>query len=217
MKDASFFSTAGANPSGNFNPSIIQTIVYPNTAVSEGIARLIQHKFDQLNPTQQIYAEITLREAKNKITRFQPKSYDNVIVKPKVIYTVFDHVDDQSDEIIRGLWSNLVSRELSDGSVHPEIAKLLGELTPSDIMLLADIYSSESQFAKALLISMKSAYVIRVQSDEKTFHHNHLQHLNLIERVSGKWLCTVTGKELMRSISSIEFDVNKTKYNFQKA
>ncbi len=216
MKDNSFISRVANQQADKFNNSIIQNIIYPNTAVSEGIARLIQHKFDLLNPTQKIYAEITLREAKNKITRFQPKTYDNVIVKPKVVYIVFEHTDDQSDEIIRGLWSNLVSREFSDGSVHPEIATLFGQLTPPDIMLLAKLFSDESQFAKALLLSMKSAYVLRVNSDDKTFYHIHLQQLGLIESVSGNWHCTVVGKELMRSISSIEFDANKKKYNFQE-
>lgn len=187
---------------------IIRKLIYPVTAATEGVGKLIEQKFNTLNEVQKIFAEKTFRDAKDKIEKQTASSFENVIVKPQVIYVVLESADSQSDDSIRGLWSNMLAREFLEGSVHPEIAKLFSKLTPSDVLILSELYSKESSFTKVLLTTMASVYSLGIVSDPKSFNHIFLKQLGLIDTVSGKWFCTTTGKELVRSISILEHTNN---------
>lgn len=183
---------------------LISKLVYPVTATTVGIGKLIEQKFSTLNEVQKIIAEQTLKEATKKVRQNSKKDFSKVIVKPQVIYTVLENVDSQSDDSIRSLWVNLTARELSEGSVHPEIARLFGKLTAADLMILSEHYAEHSSMAKLILKSLASAYTLGILRDPKSFNHVYLKDLGLLEDVSGKWFCTTTGKELMNSISELE-------------
>src|SRR5690606_31052473 len=144
------------------------------------------------------------KEAIDKVKGLQEPDFRNVVVKPQIIYTVLENTESQSDESVRDLWSNLTARELSEGSIHPEIARTFSRLTSSDLVVLSQLYAEESSTAKLLLRTLASAYTLGIVGDPKSFHHVFLNELGLIERVSGKWFCTTKGKELIRSISSLE-------------
>ncbi len=188
---------------------VIQNIIHPVTAVTVGVGKLIEQKFSTLNEVQKIYAKQTIQEAKDKVNRAAIPDFSNVVVKPQVIYTVIENADNQIDDSLRDLWSNLTARELSEGSVHPEIARIFSKLTSADIVVLSELHSRESSFAKTLLKALASTYTLGIMSDPKSFHHIYLKELGLIENISGKWLCTTKGKELIRSISVIEKEANK--------
>ncbi|WP_321533044.1 hypothetical protein [uncultured Desulfuromonas sp.] len=183
---------------------IIKSIVSPVTATTTGIAKLIEQKFSTLNEVQKIYAEQTIKEAVAKVKSLQGPEFSNVVVKPQVLYTVLENTESQSDDSVRDLWSNLTARELSEGSVHPEIVRTLSRLTSPDLVVLSQLYAEESSTAKLILRTLASAYTLGILSDPKSFHHVFLNELGLIERVSGKWFCTTKGKELIRSISALE-------------
>lgn len=183
---------------------IINKLVYPITATTVGVGKLIEQKFNSLNEVQKIIAEQTLQEATEKVKNHNRNEYKNVVVKPQVIYTVLDSADSQCDESIRTLWANLTARELSEGSVHPEIARLLSKLTAADLMILSELYSEHPSMTKLIFKALSSAYTLGITRDPKSFHHVYLKDLGLIEEVSGKWFCTTTGKELMRCIGELE-------------
>lgn len=183
---------------------IIKDLISPFTAITKGIARLIEQKFSTLNEVQKIYAEQTIREAIDKTKKINTNNFTNVVIKPEVIYIVLDNTDSQSNDSMRDLWSNLAARELAEGSVHPEIARVFSKLTAPDIMILSELYSKESSFTLSILKALASAYTLGILGDKKSFNHIFLQENGLIERESGKWFCTIKGKELIRSISTIE-------------
>jgi hypothetical protein len=107
---------------------VINKLIYPVTAATVGIGKLIEQKFATLNEVQKIIAEQTLKEATDKVRMRESVDFTKVIVKPQVIYTVLDNTDSQSDDFVRSLWVNITARELSEGSVHPEIARLFSKL-----------------------------------------------------------------------------------------
>lgn len=67
---------------------VVNKLIYPVTAVTVGIGKLIELKFSALNEVQKIIAEQTLREATEKVRNRKNVDFTNVIVKPQVIYTV---------------------------------------------------------------------------------------------------------------------------------
>ncbi|MFT7007643.1 MAG: hypothetical protein ACJAXJ_002172 [Colwellia sp.] len=170
---------------------VINKLIYPITATTVGVGKLIEQ---------------TLREASEKISKANKTNFTNVVVKPKVIYTVLDNTDNQSDDFIRSLWANVTARELSEGSVHPEIVRLFSKLTAPDLIVLSELNAQGSSITKLLFKALSSAYTLGISRDPKSFHHVYLSDLGLIDEVSGKWFMTTKGKELMRCISDLEKD-----------
>lgn len=185
---------------------VINKLIYPITATTVGVGKLIEQKFSTLNEVQKIIAEQTLKDAADKISKAKNSDFKNVVVKPQVIYTVLENTDSQSDDFIRSLWANVTARELSEGSVHPEIVRLFSKLTAPDLIVLSDLHAQGSSIAKLLLKALSSTYTLGITRDPKSFHHVYLADLGLIDEISGKWFITTKGKELMRCIGELEKD-----------
>lgn len=183
---------------------VINKLIFPITATTVGIGKLIEQKFSTLNDVQKLIAEQTLREAADKISKANKSEFTNVVVKPQVIYTVLENSESQSDDFIRSLWANVTARELSEGSVHPEIVRLFAKLTAPDLMVLTELYAENSSVTKVLFKALSSAYTLGTSRDPKSFHHVYLSELGLINDVSGKWFVTTKGNELMRCIGELE-------------
>jgi len=183
---------------------IINKLIYPITATTVGVGKLIEQKFQTLTDVQRIIAEQTLREAAEKIKQSNRSKFENVIVKPQVIYSILDSADSQTDDFVRSLWANVAARELSEGSVHPEIARLFSKLTAPDLVVLSEINSQNSSLTKLILKAFASTYTLGISRDPKSFHHVYLSELGLIDDISGKWFVTTKGKELIRCISELE-------------
>ena len=143
-------------------------------------------------------------EATEKVQKKNNKDYLHVHVKPQVMYTVLENTDSQIYDTMRIFWVNLTARELSEGNVHPEIARLFSKLTATDLILLSEYYAEYSSKIKLFFKSLASASTLGILGDPKSFNHVYLENLGLIEDVSGKWFCTTAGKELMHSISELE-------------
>ncbi|MCL1125466.1 hypothetical protein [Shewanella surugensis] len=185
---------------------VINKLIYPITATTVGVGKLIEQKLSTLNDVQKLIAEQTLREAAEKISNAKNSDFKNVVVKPQVIYTVLENTDSQSDDFIRSLWANVTARELSEGSVHPEIVRLFSKLTAPDLIVLSDLHSQGSSIKKLLFKALSSTYTLGISRDPKSFHHVYLADLGLIDEISGKWFITTKGKELMRCIGELEKD-----------
>ncbi|APP04872.1 hypothetical protein ACEV99_14285 [Vibrio parahaemolyticus] len=185
---------------------IVNKLVYPITATTMGVGKLIEQKFETLNDVQKVIAEQTLREATEKVKKASQKNFNNVVVKPQVIYAVLESTESQADEFTRSLWANLTARELSEGSVHPEIARTFSKLTAPDLVVLSELHEKGMTVTKVILHALASTYTLGIARDPKSFHHVYLAELGLIVEASGKWFVTTKGKELMKSISSLEKD-----------
>jgi hypothetical protein len=185
---------------------VINKLIYPITATTVGVGKLIEQKFSTLNDVQKIIAEQTLREAADKISKAKNSDFKNVVVKPQVIFTVLENTDSQSDDFIRSLWANVTARELSEGSIHPEIVRLFSKLTAPDLIVLGELHAEGSSITKLLFKALSSTYTLGISRDPKSFHHVYLADLGLIDEISGKWFITTKGKELMRCIGELEKD-----------
>jgi hypothetical protein len=184
---------------------ILKQLLYPVTATTFGAGRLIELKFNELEETKKIIVAQTIKDASEKVESRRPDTNrEQVFIKPEVMYIVFDNVEQQCDESMRSLWSNLVAREFLEGSIHPEIARLLSKLTARDLVLLSEVYSGNSSVAKFLLKTLASAYSMGWVRDKKSFNHEYLQHLRLIDQEAGRWFCTSTGKQLLKSVNEID-------------
>lgn len=177
---------------------IFEKLILPLTATTEGVGRLIQNKFNKLSIEQQIIAAKCIQEAKEKTKYNRP----NVIVKPTVVYEALDCADQQTDETIRTLWSNLLAKEFAEGSVHPEIAKLLAKITTQDAILLAKITEEDSISVPVKVLKLLASKVtLGLMNEKKTFSHVHLENIGLIQNLEDIWCLTTAGREFMRCVS----------------
>lgn len=177
-----------------------EKIIFPVTATTEGVGRLIQNKFDQLSIEQKIIAAKCLQEADQKVKSKDQKK--NVVIKPLVVYEAIENVDQQTDETIRTLWSNLLANEFTEGRVHPEIAKLLSKLTTEDALLLVEIAKKDEVSAPSLVLKMLASKVtLGLMHEKKTFNHIHLENLGLIQDLENIWCLTTAGRELLSCVS----------------
>lgn len=177
------------------------SLVSPATTITTGISVLIEHKFQSLLDVRKVYAAECLKQAQEKIDRATAKPKINVTVKPSVFYEVFESTEQQVDGCMMDLWSNVVAREILEGSVHPEILRIFRKLTLPDIQVLLTISDRESSLLMAVVKALGNPLDI---PDVKNFSQAYLLKLGLVTNASSQWFCTVTGKELIRSISLIE-------------
>jgi len=177
-------------------------IVYPLTATTEGIGRLIERRFNNLNDEQKIIASKCMEDASNKIKNSKRNVVEKRPIKPAVIYEALENSENQTDVTIRELWANLLANEFMEGNVHPEIAKILGKITSQDALLLASIAENDPQsFSIKVLKILMSTYSLGIFGDKKTFNHVHLEKLGLIAEIEKCWYLTVVGKEFIRCAS----------------
>jgi hypothetical protein len=188
--------------------STFKQCVAPIAATTAGIGRLIEVKFDKMVETEKILAAKCLTDATQKLEQAGKRSSGKQ--KSKVIVAAIEESASQSEEAIHQLWSNLLAQELIDGSVHPEIPKILARLSTEDAVLLAQIAEADKEklpikLLKAFTTSLPVVGLLSKGIQEKTtFSHKHLSNLGLVEKVEGLWLLTIVGREFIRCVSSPE-------------
>lgn len=180
-----------------------EKLIYPLTATTEGIGRLIELRFLKLEDEQKIIAAKCLEEVYKKIQDSPIGPSPDVIVKPSVVYEALENTDNQTDITIRGLWANLLANEFLDGGVHPEIAKLLSRLTSRDAVLLLKIAQQDESTSLTIKVlkALASRTTLGLFNERKTFNHIHLVKLGLVTELERVWILTTTGRELMRVVS----------------
>jgi len=177
-----------------------EKLILPLTATTEGVGRLIQNKFNKLSVEQQIIAAKCIQETEEKIKLISRKQ--NVIVKPAVVYEALESTDQQTDETMRSLWSNLLAKEFTEGSVHPEIAKIFKKITAHDALLLLKISENNSTPIPIIVLkSLASKVTLGLLNEKKTFNHVHLERIGLIQEIEQIWCLTTAGKEFIKCVS----------------
>jgi hypothetical protein len=177
-----------------------ERIIFPITATTEGIGRLIQIRFEKLQNEQKIIAAKCLEETKEKVSK--SKMNKGHTIKPLIVYEALEHTDQQTDETIRSLWSNLLAKEITEGSVHPEIAKILSKITSQDALLLLKVSENDSTSVPIkVLKALASTWTLGLLNEKRTFNHIHLENLGLIQDIEKDWYLTTTGREFIRCVS----------------
>lgn len=187
--------------------STFKQCVAPITAITGGIGRLIEAKFDSLVEFEKISAAKCMKDATTKITTSGKTFSGNY--KANVVLCALEEASTQSEEAIHNLWSNLLAQELIDGSVHPEIPKILARLSTNDALLLAEIAEFDKQklstkILKAFTISLPVVELFTMNQPRTTFNHLHLKNLGLIEKSESLWLLTIVGREFIKCVGRPE-------------
>lgn len=180
--------------------------IAPITSLTSGIGRLIEAKFDGLVDVQKILAAENIAKTKRKIEQSNQQVKGNY--KAPIILKAIEESSEQTDETLRELWSNLLAQELIDGDVHPEIPNVLARLSSKDAQVLAQIAENSSKvtltrIAKKVLTSFKFGLItidIGNLLRERSFNHEHLSNLNLIEFAGGVWSLTLTGEAFIQAL-----------------
>ncbi len=115
----------------------LRQFLSPLTSLAGGVGRLVEAKFDKLIDAEKLLAAETLKSASKKITN-SGKQVSNEF-KPKIILDVVDSSSKETEFELRELWANLLAQELTQGSVHPHIPRLLSQMTTSDARTLTKI------------------------------------------------------------------------------
>ncbi len=183
-----------------------EKLIYPLTSATLGLGGLIENYFHRLNDVQKIYATECVRRAKEKVENTKDNNQENPIpIKPIIFYRVFDHLENQVDENQIELMSNILVNEITTGSVHPEIVRLITMLTTDDIILLLNISENQEKiYINRLFQSIKNKNKASLAPDQNSFNHFYLKDLGLIIHEDGNWKNTYSGLEVLLSINPLE-------------
>jgi Abortive infection alpha len=181
--------------------------VAPVTALTSGLGRLIEARFDRLVDVEKVLAADIMARAQTKIAQSKKKPTGQA--KARVVVAAIESSASETDMVIRELWSNLLAQEILGGVVHPEFTKILSRLSSQDAQMLAQIAERDDtksvklkRFANELLASIHALGVaVLVSGDDNSFIHEHLVSLNLIRRDAGFWALTHTGRAFIQSVS----------------
>ena len=174
----------------------LDDIIAPLAKLGRGVGGLIEKRFNELDDSSKRVASQCLQDAYRKVkVVYYP--LETPTVKVRVFYEAFNDTENQCNDLLRELWSNLLAREMTQGTIHPEIAKLVHRLTSDDALLLVSIAQKDSATT-----SVKAFNILlsKFKQTDVTYNHLHLKKLGLIRHAENYWLLTTTGRELIRSV-----------------
>lgn len=177
--------------------------VAPITATTSGLGRLIQAWFDRLSDAQKVLAASTASRASRKMKPRGGKATRRM--KTRVVIATLEAASVESEPAMRELWENLLAREWTDGSVHPDFPGILSRLDSSDAHALALIGERapglEGVPASALLKSLVRLGFAAF-TEKQQFEHEHLGRLGLVRPDDhGVWRLSEMGKAFLRVVT----------------
>lgn len=186
-------------------------VLAPLTSLTSGVGRLIESKFDRLVDAEKVLAVEMMSSADKKARKRKKTHQSRRPLNANLVIDAIEQSATETDPIIRELWSNLLAEELSEGNAHPEFARILGRLSGQDAQILAEIAEQEADrsvaFKKAANSFMASISIMGISLEIKhngSFNHEHLRSLGLIERQSGAWELSLTGKAFIHAVSDAD-------------
>ncbi|WP_221249861.1 Abi-alpha family protein [Desulfuromonas versatilis] len=189
--------------------------ISPITSTASGLGRLIDAKFERLVESEKIIVSQHFKKANEKVKNTK-KTVEN---KPKIniLINVIECSSYETDEIIKELWANLIAQEIIGGSVHPDFINILKRMDAKDAKRLAKIAEESSdksikEQATLFIKSIKLAVAgieFSIPDEPTDFTAEHLSNLNLIQKTSGKWVLTNTGRAFIEAASDPEVIIGK--------
>lgn len=187
--------------------------VAPVTATASGLGRLITAKFDKLADAEKVLVSENFEKANVKI-QAAGKQY-NRTVKSSVLTGAIEGSANETDEILRELWSNLIAQEIAEGSVHPEFVSILKRMSAEDVHRLVKI--AEEDDDKSILARSQKMFntigggiavttpLYSYREEPADFICEHLAELKLIQQLKGLWILTHTGKAFIVAVSDVDY------------
>lgn len=191
-----------------------RNLVRPITAITGGFGRWLEQKFDNMVEVEKVLVSDGLAKAIRKI-----EASSRSVAPTQNLATLgqlVEGVSQANEELTREMWINLLSRDLSAESVHPEFIAILRRLSPADARLLVEIAEKSDAAKHRLAIqrmmqsarssvmsdSMHSRLFIRMLTRRPfDLSQTILQTLNLIEVEGGVRYLTEFGKRFLEAVS----------------
>lgn len=185
--------------------------IAPFTATTSGLARLIDAKFDRLVGAEKLLAADNFKRASEKATK--SRKAHTCTPQPKIVVAAMEASADETDALLRDLWSNLLAQELVEGRIHPEFPKILTRLSADDARVLAWVADKEND--KTVLMKQTIKFILAkgaasiglveifANTNENT---ERLVSCGLIRDQSGTWVLTHTGRAFIRAVSDPTID-----------
>lgn len=180
-------------------------VIAPLTALSSGLGRLVDAKFDRLVEAEKVMVADTFTKASERA-----KASNREKLAPpsaRILIGVIENSSTETDLLLRELWANLLAREIASGAVHPEFPSILARLSAQDAQTLAQIAQNAGSKDVAMKATINKVLLsisilgIELQFKQATsFIHEHLQTLGLIERNGGAWGLTLMGQEFLKVV-----------------
>jgi len=168
--------------------STFENVLAPITETTGGLGRFIKARFDRLTEPEKVVVANTFATAHEKVERSGVRRNPSLDVA--LILKVTECSASQIDPNLRELWSNLLARELTEGSVHPEIANVLGRLTVEDVVRFLEIArTSKEENLKRLGVAVRTVIklgsglgvMVQMKRGRMTQQEFMLERLGLIE------------------------------------
>lgn len=181
--------------------STFRQIIAPITALTSGVGRLIEAKFDRLIDAEKVIASQTLQLAAEKSSKSKRERKGSP--KPSIILKVIEGSSSEVDPTLRELWANLVANELIDSSVHPEFIRILQRLSASDAVRLVDIAQRSNPRLPIRIVMNTLARFADLSPAQlaSNFTDAHLISMDLIAPSGDAWQLTITGKAFIEAVS----------------
>lgn len=179
-------------------------IIYPLTASTNGLGKLIEAKFERMLETEKILTANVVERANSKI-----KKSEKISSKQIQSSIIIDLIEQSSQENVPGkqeILSNLMANEILNGKVHPMSLDKFRYLSWEDLYNLIIIAEKENEnekikmFAKIFLNSLLIIPGIILFKEKNDFSHEHLYNLKLIKKVDRFWRLTYTGEKFIEDI-----------------
>ncbi len=113
---------------------------------------------------------------------------------------IITNADAQANANLRDLWSNLLARELTSGSVHPEVADILAQLTVENVTRIFNLAKDDDE---PFPTSWKWKGILPVQKIELKYTDMILERLGLLEIGDNKVKLTKSGSAFLHYIKSV--------------
>lgn len=186
--------------------------IHPITAVTSGIGRWLDQKFDNKVEVEKMLLADGLRRAVEKI-----EGDSRRIAASQNLATLSELVDGVStvtEELVREMWVNLLSRELIAESVHPEFIAILKRLSRADANLLIKIAEQSDKVKRWIstsrILKLKTAknyasaavygQFIGFMGTAPDLNEIVLENLNLIEIEEGHKYLTRFGEKFLEAV-----------------
>jgi hypothetical protein len=178
--------------------SEFEKLIAPITQLTWGVGRLIKAKFDRLTDPEKIVVAQTFAIANEKASasKRERNPEPNAVMLTKII----NNADAQANANLRDLWSNLLARELTSGSVHPEVADILAQLTVRDVIRLFDLAMDDGE---PIPTSWKWKGILPMQVIELKYKDMILERLGLLKFGDDKVEITKAGTAFLHYIKPV--------------
>jgi hypothetical protein len=187
----------------NAATATVLKVLAPVTETTSGLGRIIKGTFDDLEDWRKIAFAKILQDSAERIP---PTEIASVLhLSPRVIVASIEEASRTTEPPLQELWSNLLARVFVGQTVHPEVPRILGKLTPEDALTLLELSKQPQPYRGApggpSWAIMNHAVWIAVEKTGGKINFDVLRSVGLIDLRNSDWVVTSFGEAFIVAVS----------------